>query len=209
VSVEHPVPLLAAMQHFRAPTRLLDWTYSAYVALYFALEQHCVYESAAVWAINIAALHTMATKKVLPVKRLPNRTRLVPPIRLVDFGRDENFKEYVLPDLDSYHLTHLLGEPALNIVVPILPRAQNERLSAQQGLFLCPSKVGTSFMEQVEQLMHGIKHEWIVKIVIRRNLREEFLRRLLQMNVHHLSLFPGADGLGRFCALKAELSGWD
>src|SRR5205085_9529443 len=126
-------------------------------------------------------------------------SRLVAPVRLVDFGRDEEFKKCVLPDLDSYHLTHLMGEPSLDIVVPMLPRAQNERLSAQQGVFLCPSRVGIGFMEQVENLMGGINNDWIVKIEVPRTLREEVLRRLLQMNVHHVSLFPGADGLGRFC----------
>lgn len=207
LSVEHPVDLLSAMQHFRVPTRLLDWTYSAYVALYFALEHPS--ESAAVWAINITALHTKATRKVLPVKRLPNGTRLRPPVRFMDFSRDDNFTNYVLPDLDEYHRTELLGEPALKIVVPIIPGAQNERLSAQQGLFLCASQIGTGFMEQAEELMDGISQDWIVKIVIPRTMREEALSRLFEMNVHPLSLFPGADGLGRFCALKAQLYGWD
>src|SRR2546428_9159931 len=86
VSVEHPVALLSAMQHFRAPTRLLDWTYSAYVALYFALERQPACDTAAVWALNISALHQRATRKVLPEQRLPDGTKMVPPIRFMDFS---------------------------------------------------------------------------------------------------------------------------
>jgi hypothetical protein len=209
LAVDRPVELLSAMQHFKAPTRLLDWTYSAYVGLYFALECQRKCDSAAVWAVNVTALHETATRRVLPVKRLKDGTRIVPPIRYVDFGQDKNFKKYVLPDLDTYHRTVLLGEPALEIVVPILPAAHNNRLTAQQGLFLCPSQVGTGFMEQLQALMLDVKQEWIAKVVIPRNLREEILRRLFQMNVHPLSLFPGADGLGQFCAQKAELWGWE
>jgi hypothetical protein len=38
------------MQHHGAPTRLLDFTYSIYVAAYFALESADA--DAAVWAVN-------------------------------------------------------------------------------------------------------------------------------------------------------------
>jgi hypothetical protein len=42
---------LALMQHHGTPTRLLDWTTSPYVAVYFALEDET--EKAAVWAIDL------------------------------------------------------------------------------------------------------------------------------------------------------------
>jgi hypothetical protein len=64
-------------------------------------------------------------------------------------------------------------------------------------------------MEQLQELMRDVKSEWVLKIVIPRTMRIEILRKLFQMNVSPLSLFPGADGLGKFCSLNAELFGWE
>ena len=49
---DHAVDWLTMMQHYRVPTRLLDWTRSPYVALYFAMAE--VREGdAALWAIDL------------------------------------------------------------------------------------------------------------------------------------------------------------
>ena len=57
------------MQHYGAPTRLLDWTESPLLALYFALKQNYGYYDAAIWMLNPSAL----TKKRLKVPTLLRR----------------------------------------------------------------------------------------------------------------------------------------
>ena len=51
---------LALMRHHGAPTRLLDWTRSPYVAAFFATADAKVDETSAIWAIDIEAIKTEA-----------------------------------------------------------------------------------------------------------------------------------------------------
>src|SRR5690349_20723990 len=56
---------LSLMRHYGAPTRLLDWTYSYYVAAFFALER--ADRSCAVWAMDAAWLgKRVRQRRLLP-----------------------------------------------------------------------------------------------------------------------------------------------
>jgi hypothetical protein len=73
---------LAIMHHYGAPTRLLDFTYSPYVALYFALRNRRKNESAfaEVWALDAVALQSRATDTSLEAdKRVREHARLPTP----------------------------------------------------------------------------------------------------------------------------------
>lgn len=48
---------LTLMRHHEVPTRLLDWSLSPLVALYFAIEEHKMQNDACVWVLNPRALN--------------------------------------------------------------------------------------------------------------------------------------------------------
>jgi FRG domain len=170
----------ALMQHFNAPTPLMDWTESPFVAAYFALEDKPSElregdrePHSGVWAINLDWLEE-------------KRKQL--------FGEVNDSNE-------------LLRQSAPT-VVRINPPMSNPRLFAQQGVFLAKLFDKASFGQLLMTMM--MRPDLAEKPVIRRmevgtSVRIEFLKRLRSMNIHRASLFPGLDGLGALLKHDLEL----
>ena len=171
----HPVEWLSIMQHHGAPTRLMDWTYSPHVALYFALDESD--SDASVWAINHDAL----------IEQLPGQKELPSELRPI----------YQEPN------QHITSDMFRNIfckdfrfVCPITPYEMNQRLTIQQGLFLCPGDVSASFQENLAAVQSNTP---IIKYVIPNDIkvRKKILFMLQRMNMNAATLFPGLDGFAR------------
>jgi hypothetical protein len=179
---------LALMQHYGAPTRLLDFTRSPYVAAYFALEATDDRSSCAIWAVDEVWCRNSARRcleqtdveaKVLPL--------------YCDFSNPSTFERFVMAG-------------SCRFVVPVEPFRLHQRMTAQQGLFLCPGEVDATFMENLGALLPTGKSARVVrKIVIPGAERAAALQDLNLMNISRSTLFPGIEGLAR--SLSHRLTG--
>ncbi len=165
----------ALMRHYGAPSRLLDCTYSLYVAAYFALHSATVKTGvAAIWAINTSWLKELY--------------RTTFPADAKRRGRDFRFKR-------DFKKRFLSRTNPRTFVAPANPFRMNQRLSAQQGVFLCPGDIQKSFMENL--LPPGTKaaKDQVVRVLLNPTMKTEALRDLRRMNVTSVTLFPDLSGL--------------
>lgn len=177
---------LALMQHHGAPTRLLDFTHSAYVALFFALE-HATDETGtcAVWAVDTRWCTSNGVAQIRAA------------LGALDPAKWSGFK-IGAPTLEPDDFKAIFFEDhRLELVLPVEPYRRHERLAIQQGLFLCPGFVGKGFEEILQAYDHDSPEKHLVKIVVPNRLRPEILRDLHYMNINRATLFPGIDGFAQ------------
>jgi len=171
---------LALMQHHGAPTRLLDFTWSPYVAAYFALERATT--DAAVWALNPVDISAGGIRR--STKSHPVTTRAMDP------RRKGNFARYFLQGTREFIW---LGEPD----------TMNRRLIAQSGTFVLPGVIDKP-IEEIVPRYRDPKHMLAKFIMPAAQLRETGLRELYRMNITRATLFPDLDGLARSLAYELE-----
>lgn len=209
---------LAFMQHHGTPTRLLDFTHSPYVALYFALRHREANMKgyAEVWAIDAVALQRKAESIILAASREAredNKGEPPPPPILGSFMRLQDMSSALQRAQADDDYWYRLTSDALNppgfdreyfnrngLVSVALPPRQNLRLSSQQGLFLFNAAEDRSFESSLEVMMRGCGDGWYKRFQIPKKALREIEEELFRMNVHDLSLFPdleGLSGLGR------------
>lgn len=165
------------MQHHGAPTRLLDWTYSIYVASYFALE-HAMHDCA-VWKINKDWLNGEGEKLFRKISR---------PTRLF-----ENLDEKVE---DAFNGDVLDRQP-IAAVVQVGPFQLDERLTIQKGVFLYPCHAGETFETNLKAMPGFDDPSKVLKLTITHEERRHALKTLHSMNISRATLFPGLDGFAQ------------
>ncbi|UFS70178.1 FRG domain-containing protein [Geomonas sp. RF6] len=169
---------LSVAQHYGLPTRILDWTYSPFVAMHFATSNIEKYSTdGAIWAINYDKAHQM-----LPA---PLREK-------VDLEGAHVLTVEMLSEAVS-SLAELEEMAERSIAIFFEPPSLDDRIVNQFALF--------SVMSDPRK---GLD-DWLVehpgmgrKIIIPAALKWEIRDKLDQGNITERVLFPGLDGLSRW-----------
>ena len=167
----------ALMQHHLAPSRLLDWTRSPYVAAYFAVEQ-ALAKAGAVFVVHMPAASS-TFKREIPNGRVSNEQ-----FEDLDAPKALLFWE---PSKKSDRFVAQQGYFSLNVNV----------LGAHDALI--EASCSEARIQNPEKLF---QEKWVIPP----ELKLEFLRKLRVMNIAAHSLFPGIDGLGRSLGEVARLA---
>ncbi len=166
---------LALAQHHGLPTRLLDWSFSPYVALHFATAQLERFDlDGVVWMVNY-----VETNRLLPrvLKQL-----------LEEEGSDVFTAEMLAraaPSLEAFGA--LAPEP---FVLFLDPPSLDARIVNQAALFSVMSLARAHLFQWLEGHPQAFR-----RIVVPARLKWEVRDKLDQANVTERVLFPGLDGL--------------
>jgi hypothetical protein len=196
-----PGEWLALMQHFGAPTRLLDFTYSPYVAAYFAFEDLATDGSteSVIVAINPAWCYEKMGAMALKRGELFGITRdaLQQAISVTKTPSYQHLPDsFVAGTLLARHIDKFAQTTLMPPMVGIFePEKLTERMSVQQGVFLWPGAVDSTMLENIAAVGDSEKH--VCEIRIPNSERGRALDQLRLMNITRTSLFSGLEGFAQ------------
>ena len=189
--------LLAIAQHHGLPTRLLDWTYSPYIALHFATANHEKFNTdGAIWVVDYDKTH-----------------QLLPP-ELLEPLKNENAQIFTVELLSSIHRVSSNGIGLLSEDIPFQKLIESligfDAIGEKYGKFLLffePPSINDRIVNQfalfsVMPTAECTIDRWLderpdlfKRLIIPSELKWEIRDKLDQSNITERVLFPGLDGL--------------
>jgi FRG domain len=167
---------LALGQHHGLPTRLLDWTYSPFVALHFVTNNLATYDhDGVIWCVDYVKAN----------RRLPTVLR-----RILEREGSNVFTVEMLNDAAS-SLTKFDSLAAEAFVVFFEPPSLDQRIINQYALFSLMSGGPDS------RLDYWLKEhpDLVRRVIVPAELKLEIRDKLDQANITERVLLPGLDGL--------------
>ena len=175
ILLQEEIPTLMMMQHYGAPTRLLDWSLSPYVAAYFAV---CDDDGKGgqkgydgfIWGFDFHRYFCMADQQW---KKFPEMT-------------EGGFKDKLTPAFEEDYDKRWS-------ICQFLYQYNFPRILAQDGLFTFTSQFGENHAEIIKELLQGSEYQRIFRI---RHEDKQELRQILRdkFNVWHGMIYPDSTG---------------
>jgi len=172
------------MQHFGAPTRLLDWTEGALLGLYFSVRGNPGYYDSVVWALDPYGLNEKSIR----------RSEVIPPSAT---GVDPKDKKLVNPWLPTRFKGGIAALPEGPIAV--FPTHIARRISSQRSCFTLHGKDRNGLDERKNRGR-------LVKIIIPSFRVVDIRRELEDSGINETTIFPDLEGLSRSLCLKWRLN---
>ncbi|OGW03427.1 MAG: hypothetical protein A2Z59_09400 [Nitrospinae bacterium RIFCSPLOWO2_02_39_17] len=176
---------LALLRHYEGPARILDWGYSFFVNVYFAVARAKPNDNLAVWAINNDWL----------AERNKNFE--------IEIGKVDKAAEPC--DKSSKSLEYLMENPK-SFIYAVNPYHLNERLSIQQGVLLVQGDIkkswGANLTGMIEKDEENKKSKygtllWKIDIKLKIEELRNVLKRLHHINISQATLFPDLGGFAQ------------
>lgn len=187
------VEWLALARHYGAPTRLVDWTYSFHVALFFAAREADPNDDAG----DLEGDEACAAVSALDATWLDARA--------LEHLRAHGAEDVAAAYRDDLYCRRYDTFGAVYNRTPSVPFVLrqncwrlNERLVAQQGVFLCPGDVERGFEENLAAMIReGDLGRHVRKLVFPKRLAHALLRRAHRSGISQATLYPGFEGFVR------------
>lgn len=175
--------VLFYMRHYAVPTRLIDWTETLGVALYFATLDHDGKDDTCIWLLNPYTLNKISWA-----------------------GRDLVNPKYLLEHKKTmgWTLSDFMAADWVNFQwkypVAIYPPQKSDRMHAQRGWFTIHGTKITA-MNKMPELKKCLS-----KIIIPNYLTNEIHEYLGHAGITDHTMFPDLSGLSKYLAKKYNFS---
>jgi len=202
-STQSQLENLSLLRHHGAPARILDWMYSFFTAVYFAVNRNDKNQKYVVWSLNRKFVNYISER--LEDKFLKDKIYIEEHFKkqIEQLKYDRKWRNNLF---QNYLITYIMNKNPTPFIYAANPYHLNERLVAQRGTLLFAGTVdktwGKNLLDTIKSLrswppknIKGVKPIiWEICIELNKEERKDFLKKLDEMNINQATLFPDLDG---------------